>query len=478
MNLRKTIRAPKPFQGEVVDEVSLRHTPPSTSSTRESAYQGEIVEFNPNLPPAAFPSRSIKNPRPQVGPKPKHDKLPKPAVPQSKPPTRGTSPSSRNERASAHFRQAAAGGGRECRSFSADIEEIGVEIVGDHLDTSNNSGNSIWEQNMRRMKVLGQRSREEEIMAEMETSDEEKQAKCPKWEEISLSLRIRMIYAAAGNSTNVERPYQALRLTIQQREVMTAALRDFQSVEAAEDEGITRHQMMVNEALTARRFLRVPSEAFREALNVSLYRDMKRDNTFSNRTEMSKARAYMRYLGLNPDRLEASETESMDSDTIDEICPNAVTKRDMIESTMEAPTPSMQDSEDQTDEIGLVTKQAPKDQGEQRVTSDSLNIQPRGAVKDAQQDPQPQATDHHTPENIRASLNPTPQLAEANQTIVTPDVQPQEKKKRVYSSRKKPAVKGMVKARKTRTSQIAATKKDAESQISNSGVAGNSEAQK
>ncbi|KAL9041640.1 MAG: hypothetical protein Q9214_004036 [Letrouitia sp. 1 TL-2023] len=474
MNLRKTIRAPKPFQGEVVDEVYLRHTPPSTSSTRELAYRGGIVDFNPNLPLAAFPTRDFKNPRPQVGSRPKHNKTPRPAVPQGKPPTRGTGPNSADERSFARPQQAVAADEREFRSFSADIEEIGAEIVGNHPDTSNNPGNPIWEQNMRRMKVLGERSMGDEIMAEMETSDEEKPAKCPKWEEISLGLRLRMIHAAAGNSSKVERPYQALRLTIRQREVMTAALRDFQNVEAAEDEDIAKHQVMVHEALTARGFLRVPSKAFREALCVYLYQDIERNDTFTDPTEMSKARAYMRHHGLDPDWLEASETESMDSDTIDEMCPNAVTKREMVKSTAEALNASMQSSEDQTGETRLVIKQPPKDQSEQTVSSKSLIIQPCKVAKDPPQDPQPQVTDH-TPETTQASLNPTLRLAEASQTMAKPIVQPQEKKKRAYSTRKKPAAKGTVKVRKIRTPQIRANEKDAASQSLNSGPASNSE---
>lgn len=276
-----------------------------------------------------------------------------------------------------------------------------------------------------------------------------------------------MIHAAAGNSAKVERSYQALRLTTEQREVMTEALRDFRNVEAAEDEDIVKHQMMVHEALTARSFLRVPSKAFREALTVYLYQDIECNDTFTDPTEMSKARAYMRHHGLDPDRLEASETESTDSDIIDEMCPNAVTKREMVESTAEALNASMQGSEDQTVETRLVTEQAPKDQSGQTVSSESPTIPHCNVAKDAQQNPLPgpllQMTDH-TPGTTQAPLNPTLQLAEGSQTIATPNVQPQEKKKRAYSTRKKPAAKGTVKVRKIRAPQIRTNKKDAESQ--------------
>lgn len=289
-----------------------------------------------------------------------------------------------------------------------------------------------------------------------------------------------MIYVAAGNSAKVERPYQALRLTTEQRETMTRALRDFWGMQAAEDEDIAKHQMMVHEALTARRFLRVPRKAFREALSVCLYQDIERNDAFTNPTEMSKARAYMQYHGLDPDQLEASDTESMNSDSIDEMYPNAVTTREMVELTAKAPSTSMQGSEGQTGETRLVTEQVLKDQSEQTVSSESPTIQPCGVAKapqqnsqpDPHQHPHPQMTDH-TPGTTQASVNPILQLAGAGQT---PNAQPQEKQKRAHSIRKKPEAKATVKARKTKAPGLRTNKKGAESQNSDIGVAGNRKA--
>lgn len=186
MELRKNIKAPQRY-----DEIEEYVRSPSTESYRPTQspppvrekYLGKIIEYNPNLPPAAFPTLDSWAPRrvdevsttspvagsiqaPQLSnPPPAMRKPPKSNVLTAPDSSRVTKPMIKPPKMP-RFRK------------SSRNRSISLGSTSDFPDAGNGRwdngpNNPIYTRNMEIMESLGKRTSEEEFEAEMETSDEE-----------------------------------------------------------------------------------------------------------------------------------------------------------------------------------------------------------------------------------------------------------------------------------------------------------------
>ncbi|KAL9017246.1 MAG: hypothetical protein Q9185_005411 [Variospora sp. 1 TL-2023] len=328
MGLRKSVKAPKRYEDEIAERGQLLPSPPVNShppiTTRPKAYRGPVIEYNPNLPPAAFPTLDPRQPTPAPGYQQQMDRHipsnprrrngnPTPSPPYRPPPSNF---SHRDLNHSFPLRKTSS------QSSYGIMAGIGQASRSHHMD--NGIGNPIWEGNMAIMEKLSKRTDEDWVMAEMETSDEGESssqqtkpkgakpngkaassAPPPLWDDIPLSLRVEMVYAAAGDDVNAEKAFLKLRLDPKQRDVMMEQLSQYNEREDAEDARIAAHQALMMEALLTGNKKYSSSEAFNTVASVHLYKDMDRDDKFATRREVYDAEAYMLSLGLDASFLDS-----------------------------------------------------------------------------------------------------------------------------------------------------------------------------
>ncbi|KAL8951998.1 MAG: hypothetical protein Q9222_002066 [Ikaeria aurantiellina] len=206
--------------------------------------------------------------------------------------------------------------------------------TGFHMD--NGPGNPIWEANFAKIRKVGDRTDEDWVIAEMETSDEDESApqangcqangrkphtgkgslQCPIWEDIPAQLRIDMVHEASGEDTAVGPALRRLRLSPAQSVDMEEILRQYYKQrdlkEASEDDKIKRHQQLMNEILLSGYSRDYSSaEGFRAVLDAGLYSGL--DGTYDapvSCQDVDKARAYMEFCGLGSSFLDSHTSSS------------------------------------------------------------------------------------------------------------------------------------------------------------------------
>ncbi|KAL8977886.1 MAG: hypothetical protein Q9177_006541, partial [Variospora cf. flavescens] len=176
MGLRKSVKAPKRYEDEIAERGQLQRSPPINShppiTTRPKAYRGPVIEYNPNLPPAAFPTLDPRQPTPA----PRYQQQMDRHIPSNPRRRNGNpTPSPPYRPPPSNFSDADLNHSFPLRktfseSSHGNMAGIGQASRSHHMD--NGIGNPIWEGNMAIMEKLSKRTDEDWVMAEMETSDE------------------------------------------------------------------------------------------------------------------------------------------------------------------------------------------------------------------------------------------------------------------------------------------------------------------
>ncbi|KAL8858787.1 MAG: hypothetical protein Q9178_004704 [Gyalolechia marmorata] len=305
---RRKKKAPKRY----VDELEQQEEEGGQSqnlplpSSRHGAYRGPVVEFNPDLTPAAFPTLD-----------PRENNA---SYPSSHVHTTQRKNSADPSASSTHHQQ------QERSPSEADLNYQSMDgtklrlnsefrqndphhllmnpFMGAPLhDTSNGPDNPVWRNNMRIMEDMGKMTDEELIMAEMATSDEDEEPKIndkhPNWDDIPLALRIEMIVEASGDDTVIEPALHRLRLTETQKDAAIEDYRRHLELDHEEDTNIAEHQKLMNDALLNGPKAYSSVEGFQALAAVHLYKNLDRPEVTVRRADVEKARDYMTYCGLN-----------------------------------------------------------------------------------------------------------------------------------------------------------------------------------
>ncbi|KAL8886675.1 MAG: hypothetical protein Q9192_006445 [Flavoplaca navasiana] len=280
---------------------------------KHGAYRGPVIEFNPDLPPALFPtldprvsniapesSRAIHthttqhNPSDDPSPSPYQPEEQRPSEAKFEPapdmPNGNRRPPGFDPRLWREF--------RPCNPGLDMVPFQGPEIY----DTSNEPHNPVWMDNMRRMEEMGNMDDYEIEVANMATSDEEEDPKDnekPPWDEIPLRLRMEMVVAASGDDTSVQSAL--LRLNLTSAQFFTAA-DDFQRYaeeDQEEDANIAKHQQLMNEILLNGPRAYNSREGFQALASAHLYKHVGRPEPVISQPDVEKAKAYMRYCRLD-----------------------------------------------------------------------------------------------------------------------------------------------------------------------------------
>ncbi|KAI4242865.1 MAG: hypothetical protein LQ352_007148 [Teloschistes flavicans] len=320
MELRKKVNPPKRLDDEIAEEAENAERMFPARPTSGQVYRGEIMHHNPNLPPAAFPTLDLRrntldhvqrHPKKRIVPSSLNTPSPSPVSSNQYPINETvTAPETVVTRASHEMDP------RQSRTVSQEGR------LAPHTD--NGPGNPIWESNMKRIQTLGNRSRQEEIMAEMDTSDEEdapaqthvkptKCAQCPNWDDIALRLQIHMVTSAVDDDGDAVVAYRRLRLTQAQQDTITVKLYEQRDRDAAEDAAIAAHQRKCHEELMKGR--KLGQEAFRSILSEHLFKDLQGDYMTVSLADVRMAQAYLLYCGLDPSVL----NEWVDADEDDGV---------------------------------------------------------------------------------------------------------------------------------------------------------------
>lgn len=342
---RKKIKAPKRFEHEDF-EISPRQESPEESEQssdleeeihespkqkkakpQRPAYRGKVIEFNPNLPPAAFPTldhpdyvhnggnitldlesrwlglqsqelagfESINSS--SLGPKCHSDSA-------EDPPASTSTPADFN-----HLRSPSA-----MQRSNAERSKARGSMLSSMYGESTDNGprNPIWASNMARMEEAGRMSDLDRIMLEMETSDEEdaparptKLAKTasipefPAWDDLTIAHKLDLADVVGELYPNLTQVTHQLRLDPSQKEELVELLTQRQDRTAREESNQQRLMEQTKEVFLQGKSL--SQSEFRQMVEDNLYGEIGQDDhRQTNLMELKRARAYLKYCGFNP----------------------------------------------------------------------------------------------------------------------------------------------------------------------------------
>ena len=350
---RKKIKAPTRYEGTGNDTPSPRQESPEESEgssefqeeiyktpeprkpkPKKSAYRGKVIEYNPNLPPAAFPTLDHPDYVHNGGNIP-FDLDSHVSGLRSRNASQSHSPSSTPDPL-----------GRDCPSedinvigknpamisATADSAHDGIQslkqtstheqrrsrtstpssIYGEPTD--NGPRNPTWVSNMARMKEAGRMSDLDRNMLDMETSDEEDAAtrptkiarshsslEFPTWDDLAVAHKLDLADAIGEldpDGTDVFEVMDQLRLSVSQKEELTKLLIERQERVATEETNQQRHMEKTKAVLLQGRHL--SQAAFHQMVEENLYGTISEDaHLQTNLRELKKARAYLRNCGFD-----------------------------------------------------------------------------------------------------------------------------------------------------------------------------------
>ena len=353
---RKKIKAPKRFEDEYGDdktsptrqespeevhvseesseleeEIYEPPKPKTPKSKNRPAYRGKVTEFNPNLPPAAFPtldhpsyvhnggtvaidleSHSLGSKSQElegheaVNPDPlDRDPHPEEADLTEKFPVPTPTTADFTHRNSQFGMQGSEKGQKQARGNIWPSSVHGGP-------NDNGPQNPIWASNMARMVEAGKMSDLDRIMLEMETSDEEDAAtdrrskfarknstqKFPAWDDLTVTHKLDLADAIAEFYPDPEHVMHQLRLNPSQKKELVELLIERQGRAAREEANQqtsmnqTKEMLLRGEPLAQAKF---------HQMEENLYENIQEDHHIqTNLVELKKARAYLGHCGLDP----------------------------------------------------------------------------------------------------------------------------------------------------------------------------------
>lgn len=337
---RKRIKAPKRFENEEYGtsprQVSAEESKESSDSEEEfyespkpkkpkprrPAYRGKVIEFNPNLPPAAFPTldhpdyvhnggnipvdlglqsqelagfESISSS--SLGPERHSDSA-------EDLPASTSTPAEFNHLMSPSVMQ---------RSNTERSKARGSMLSSMYGESTDNGPRSpIWASNMAHMEEAGKMSDLDRIMLEMETSDEEDAAarptklaktasikEFPAWDDLTIAHKLDLADTIGELYPDLTQVTHKLRLNPSQKEELVELLTQRQDRSAREEANQQRLMEQTKEVLLQGKSL--SQSEFHQMVEENLYGEIKEnDHLQTNVMELKRARAYLEYCGFDP----------------------------------------------------------------------------------------------------------------------------------------------------------------------------------
>ena len=350
---RKKLRAPSRYEGTSNDTPSpLQESPEISESSSEieeevyktpaprkpkpkkSAYRGKVIEYNPNLPPAAFPTLDHPDYVHNGG-----------NIPFD---LDSHLSGSRSQNASQLHSESGTPDplGRDCpsedidvtgenpamMSATADSTRGGIQSLKRKLTheqrrsrtsmpssiygepTGNGPRNPIWLSNMARMEEAGRMTDLQRNMLDMETSDEEDAATgpakiartassldFPTWDDLTVAHKLDLADAIGEldpDATDAFKVMDQLLLSVSQKEELTELLIERQERAATEEANHQRHLEKTKAILLKGEHL--SQSEFHQMVEENLYGTIGEDAARqTNLPELRKARAYLRNCGFD-----------------------------------------------------------------------------------------------------------------------------------------------------------------------------------
>ncbi len=299
-----------------LEEETYDSPKPKKPRAKRSAYRGEVTEFNPNLPPAAFPtldhpdyahnggkiaidlnshSSELQSRNSDSWGHPEEIDLPEdlPAM------TSNTTDLKRRGSPCVTQTSVAVEKPPHSRTLS--------DMYGESTD--HGPRNPIWVSNMALMEQAGRMSDSDRIMLEMESSDEEDAAailartarisESPAWDDLNIAHKLDLADAIAELYPDVSQVMHQLRLNDAQKDRLVELLVQRQDRVAREEANQQRLQEQTNDVLLQGTHL--SQSAFHQMVEEGLYEvNNENDHLQTNLVELKKARAYLRYCGFDP----------------------------------------------------------------------------------------------------------------------------------------------------------------------------------
>ena len=317
------MRSPRRVSYEETEESSeleeeIYESPQSKKpKSKGPAYHDEVIEFNPNLPPAAFPTldhpdyehnggtiaidlsefegRNSANNAFSLdrGIQPKKIGL-----------TENLPAMTSTARDSTHSHTATQ------KASMVQKQSQGIMLSSIHGEASDNGPrNPIWVSNMARMEEVGRMSDLDRIMLEMESSDEEnattKRSRFaaspgfPTWDDLTTAHKLNLADTVIEFYPDLPQVMHQLRLSVSQKEELGELLKQRRDREAREEANQQRLQEQTKEVLLQGR--RLSQSKFHQMVEENLYGEISQDDHLQTGfSELRKARAYLRYCGFNP----------------------------------------------------------------------------------------------------------------------------------------------------------------------------------
>ena len=316
---------------ELEEEIYQSPKPRTPKSKKPPVYCGKVIEFNPNLPPAAFPTldhpdyvhnggniavnlgSTLTRPESQelagfeainsdsLG----RDRHAEKSHLRESLPTLVSTTADSALRSSSSLMQ---------RSDTRQKQARGNMPLGMYGGlTDSGPQNPIWASNMARMEEAGRMSDLDRIMLEMETSDEEDTAatrpskisrkgstgKYPAWDDLSVAHKLDLADTVAEIYPDPAQVMHQLRLNPSQKEELVELLVQRQDRAAKEEANQQRLLKQTKECLLQGEPL--PQSKFHHMVEESFYGDIHEDHHIqTNLMELKKARAYLKSCGFDP----------------------------------------------------------------------------------------------------------------------------------------------------------------------------------
>lgn len=359
---RENIKAPVKYDGLVAyDHPEEAHYRPTVAQRRSLGYRGKVVEFNPNLPPAAFPTLELGQRRESDAPVVNHTEMCATTVEQtnrylpcemhrSAYSTPNTSTFDSNTFRCSQFSNSATQDPTPNTEFQTKTQEVTgnmgilalprsapVILQSAYLmekkwsgqgckgwDTSNNLQNPVYADNVKIMKRFDRRTEEDWNVAEMETSDEEGSSgpitlngtntqRSPEalgrlWEEIPVALKMDLVDIMEDIFLSRTEAMHRLRLNGGQRQKLLDLLDRREEQAVVEDEAaasLRTETMRILLSRSGEELKRVTQTGFRQLLKEGLYKSIGEDDYYTaTSADLSRAKEYLRCCGQQPGLLD------------------------------------------------------------------------------------------------------------------------------------------------------------------------------
>ncbi|KAL8822459.1 MAG: hypothetical protein Q9191_006806 [Dirinaria sp. TL-2023a] len=343
MNLRKSIKRRTFYDDRDYHDPNQHEVYRASPKAVKPAYKGKIVEFNPNLRPAAFPTISLgqvvveeveEEKEEEDEPTIKEASAPdssESSTPNPHPQTPTTLATSNNQVQSVDALCEQPHSGNSIFDVSNMYTSIDKAVWSQRLTmsptrtpsppcemSSNGSENPVFVNNMKLLEKLSKRTDEAWAAAEMETSDEDEDdgprerhkadLSNPQWEHLPLALQLDIIDTVGEGHENLEVTFKALRLRLRQRVSMREQLRIRNQYLDAEETVIdSLHRMVENSLLTGSK------KEVDHLVNGGYQRQMKRqlfivdgkiDYLTSTGRDVTLAKVYLKTCGIKPEILD------------------------------------------------------------------------------------------------------------------------------------------------------------------------------